>query len=112
MLVLTSVVFAGLGVITGIWAENFDQHSFVANIVVAPLALVAGVFYAPRSLGEPWETLTLLDPLTYLVDAARAGWLGAGEEPLALSLGFAAAAAGTAIAAATALIRRGWRLKP
>ena len=111
-LVLTSVVFAGLGVLTGIWAESFDQHSFVANIVVTPLALVAGVFYAPRALGEPWETLTLLDPLTHLVGAARAGFLGSGDEPLALTLGFTAVAVAAVLAAATALIQRGWRLKP
>lgn len=112
VLAVTSLVFAALGVITGIWAESFDQHSFVANIVVTPLALVAGVFYAPRALGEPWETLTLLDPLTYLVAAARAGYLGSSDEPVVLSVGLAALAAVAILAAATELVRRGWRLKP
>jgi len=112
VLLLTSVIFAGLGVITGIWAESFDQHSFVANIVVTPLALVAGVFYEPRALGEPWQTLTLLDPLTHLVDTARAGSLASSDTPVALALVLAAVAAAAILAAATGLIRRGWRLKP
>lgn len=111
-LVLTSIVFAGLGVLTGVWAESFDQHSFVASIVVTPLALVAGVFYAPRALGEPWETLTLLDPLTYLVGATRAGYLGASDEPVALTFALAALAGAAILALATDLLRRGWRLKP
>ncbi|MHB1241962.1 MAG: ABC transporter permease [Gaiellaceae bacterium] len=112
VLLLTSFVFAGFGVITGLWAESFDQHSFVANIVVTPLALVAGVFYEPRALGEPWQTLTLLDPLTHLVGAARAGFLGSSDASVALSLGLAAVAASGIFAAAAALIGRGWRLKP
>jgi ABC-2 type transport system permease protein len=57
-LLLTGLVFSTLGVITGVWAETFDQHSFVAGIVITPLALVGGVFYSARTLGEPWETLS------------------------------------------------------
>ena len=62
-LLLTGLVFSSLGVITGVWADTFDQHAFIANIVITPLALVAGVFYSARTLGEPWSTLTRIDPL-------------------------------------------------
>jgi len=72
-LLLTGVVFSSLGVITGIWADTFDQHAFVANIVITPLALVGGVFFSARTLHEPWSTLTRVDPLYYLVDATRPG---------------------------------------
>jgi ABC-2 type transport system permease protein len=111
-LVLTGLAFAALGVITGIWAETFDQHAFVANLVVAPLALVGGVFYSARSLPEPWSTLTQIDPLYYLVDATRAGFTGFHEADAALSLGLAALAAAAAVAAAIAVFPRGLRLKP
>ncbi len=111
-LVLTGLVFAALGVITGIWAETFDQHAFVGNLVIAPLALVGGVFYSARTLSEPWATLTRVDPLYYLVDATRAGTTGVHEAPVALSLGVAATVALAAFIAATVLLRRGWRLKP
>jgi len=111
-LVLTGVIFSTLGVITGIWAETFDQHAFVANIVITPLALVGGVFYSARSLSEPSATLTRTDPLYYLVDATRAGLTGFHESPPWISLLVAAVVASAAFVAAVALVTRGWRLKP
>jgi len=111
-LFLTGLVFASLGVITGIWAETFDQQAFIANIVIAPLALLGGVFYSAHTLGEPWSTLTRLDPLYYLVDATRAGLTGVHQSPTGISLALAAVVALTAFSLATALLARGWRLKP
>ncbi len=111
-LALTGLVFAAVGVITGIWAETFDQHSFIANIVITPLALAGAVFYSARTLPEPWETLTRFDPIYYLVDATRAGFTGFHESPVWLSLVVTALVALTAFAAASALLARGWRLKP
>jgi ABC-2 type transport system permease protein len=111
-LALTGLVFAAIGVITGIWAETFDQHSFVANIVITPLALAGAVFYAAHTLPEPWATLTRFDPIYYLVDAARAGFTGFHESPTWLSLVVAAVVALAAFALSTALLARGWRIKP
>jgi ABC-2 type transport system permease protein len=111
-LLLTGVVFSLLGVITGIWAETFDQHSFVAGIVITPLALVGGVFYSARTLGEPWETLTRLDPIYYLVDATRGGTTGFHESPVWLSLMVVGVVSVAAFVVTTALLARGWRLKP
>ena len=111
-LVLAGLIFSALGVITGVWADTFDQHAFVASIVITPLALLGGVFYAARSLGSPWSTLTRLDPLYYLVDATRAGLTGFHERSVWLSLLVAALVTAAAFATATALVARGWRLKP
>jgi ABC-2 type transport system permease protein len=111
-LVLTGLVFAALGVITGIWADTFDQHAFVANIVITPLALVGGVFYSARTLAEPWATLTRVDPLYYLVDATRGGLTGFHESSTWVALGVTATAAAAAILAASTLVKHGWRLKP
>jgi hypothetical protein len=55
-LALTGLVFSALGVITGVWADTFDQHSFIASVVITPLALLGGVFYSARTLEEPWNT--------------------------------------------------------
>jgi len=111
-LILTGLVFATLGVITGIWAETFDQQAFIANIVITPLALLGGVFYAAQTLGEPWSTLTRLDPLYYLIDATRAGLTGVHQSPAWISLALAGAVAIIALNVTTALIARGWHLKP
>ena len=111
-LLLTGLVFGSLGVITGIWAETFDQQAFIANIVITPLALLGGVFYSAHTLGEPWATLTRLDPLYYLVDATRAGLTGVHESPVWIALGVAAAAAVICLSMTVALLARGWRVKP
>ena len=112
VLLLTGVVFASIGVITGIWADTFDQHAFIANIVITPLALVGGVFYSAHTLHEPWTTLTRIDPLYYLVDASRAGLTGFHETSTAIALAVAGAVAIAAFATAATLLARGWRLKP
>jgi ABC-2 type transport system permease protein len=109
---LTGLVFSAVGVITGIWAETFDQHSFIANILITPLAIAGAVFYSARTLPEPWETLTRFDPIYYLVDATRAGFTGFHESPVWLSLVVTALVAVAAFSAASALLARGWRLKP
>lgn len=111
-LVLAGFLFASLGVIVGIAAETFDQHAFVGNLVVTPLALLAGVFYSVRALAEPWETLTRLNPLYYLVDATRYGFTGYSDAPVGASLAVTAAASAAIFALAVALVGRGWRLKP
>jgi ABC-2 type transport system permease protein len=111
-LALTGVIFSALGVITGLFADSFDQHAFVANLVIAPLALVGGVFYSVERLSEPWSTLTRLDPLYYLVDATRFGLTGVQEATLAASLPVAAAVAALLTAIAVHLVDKGWRLKP
>lgn len=111
-LALTGIIFSALGVITGIWADSFDQHAFVANLVIAPLALVGGVFYSVERLSEPWATLTRIDPLYYLVDATRSGLSGAQETTLAISVPIAGAIAALITSSAVVLLSRGWRMKP
>jgi ABC-2 type transport system permease protein len=111
-LLLTGLVFASLGVITGMWAETFDQHAFIANIIITPLALVGGVFYSAQSLHQPWSMLTRLDPLYYLVDATRSGLTGHHEASTAIALSLAGVVALATLTATVALVARGWRLKP
>jgi ABC-2 type transport system permease protein len=111
-LAIAGLLLASLGVIVGIAAETFDQHAFVANLVVTPLALLAGVFYSASSLEQPWETLTRLDPLYYLVDASRYGFTGHSDAPAELSIAVTAGVGAAVFDLAVALVRRGWRLKP
>jgi ABC-2 type transport system permease protein len=112
-LVLSGVIFAVLGVITGMWAETFDQHAFVANVLITPLALVGGVFYAAERLSQPWQTLTRFDPIYYLVDATRHGYAGVHETTsTSAALAVATVLAAAVFAVAVVLLRRGWRLKP
>lgn len=111
-LAITGLLFAGLGLITGLWADTFDQHAFVANLVVTPLTLVAGVFYRAEQLHEPWSTLTRLDPLFYLVATTRTGLVGLHEAPIASALALSTAASVGVLILAATLLDRGWRIKP
>jgi ABC-2 type transport system permease protein len=87
------VLFAALGTIVGIFAETFDHHTFVNNIVILPLAFVGGVFYSVSRLGSPWHELSHANPLFYLVNAVRYGFLGHADVSVWLSLGVVAALA-------------------
>ncbi len=112
VLVLTGVIFSALGVMTGIWADSFDQQAFVAALIISPLALLGGVFYSVDTLSEPWRTLTLLDPIYYLVDAERGGVTGMHESAVWLSVVVAAVVAGVLTLLAIRMFHRGTRLRP
>lgn len=110
-LLLTGLIFGALGVITGMWADTFDQHAFIANVLITPLTLVAGIFYAAKRLGQPWQTLTHFDPIYYLVDATRASYTGVQETSTWAAFTVAAVVATGLFAVAAMLLDRGWRLK-
>jgi ABC-2 type transport system permease protein len=95
-MVLGLILFSALGTIVGIFAETFDHHTFVNNIVILPLAFVGGVFYSVESLPSPWEELSHFNPVFYLVNAVRYGFLGTSDVSVALCL---AVTAGLAIPA-------------
>jgi ABC-2 type transport system permease protein len=84
------VLFSALGTIVGIFAETFDHHTFVNNIVILPLAFVGGVFYSVSRLGSPWHELSHANPVFYLVNALRYGFLGHADVSVWLSLGVVA----------------------
>jgi ABC-2 type transport system permease protein len=111
-LALTALIFSALGTIVGVWADSFDQQSFVTAIVVTPLALLGGVFYSASTLDEPWSTLTKFDPIYYLVDATRFGFSGFHETSVEVALAVAALVAAATFALASRLVAGGWRLKP
>jgi ABC-2 type transport system permease protein len=87
------VLFGALGTVVGIYAETFDHHTFVNNIVILPLVFVGGVFYSIDRLPAPWHELSHFNPLFYLVSAVRYGFLGSSEVSVVLALGVTAALA-------------------
>jgi ABC-2 type transport system permease protein len=106
------LLFASLGVIVGIYAQTWDHHSFVSNLVIQPLAFVGGVFYSVEILPSPWQELTHANPLFYIVDAVRYGFLGTSDVAIGLSLGITALLAGAMFSWSVWLFRSGHKLKP
>jgi ABC-2 type transport system permease protein len=105
------VLFASLGLVVGIYAETWDHTSFIQNIVILPLTFVGGVFYSVAILPSPWEELSHVNPIFYLVNAVRYGFLGESDVSILLSLGVTAALAVPAYAWAQHLFTTGKRLK-
>ena len=91
--ILGLILFGALGTVVGIYAETFDHHTFINNIVILPLAFLGGVFYSVDSLGSPWQELSHANPVFYLVNAIRYGFLGTSDVSVALSLAITAALA-------------------
>ena len=109
---LVLVLFSCLGVIVGLYAETFDHHTFVNNIVILPLAFLGGVFYSVDSLASPWREVTHLNPVFYLVSSVRYGVLGTADTSIGLALSVTAALAAGAVAWSSWLFATGRRIKP
>jgi ABC-2 type transport system permease protein len=90
--VLTSILFALGGLINAVYANSFDDISIVPTFVLTPLTYLGGVFYSIELLSGFWQTVSLLNPVLYMVNAFRYGLLGISDIPLpiafALILGF------------------------
>jgi ABC-2 type transport system permease protein len=110
-LVLTCLSFSLLGFIIGIWARNFEQLQLVPLLVVTPLVFLGGSFYSISMLPPVWQTITLFNPVVYLVSGFRWSFFGMADVPVGLSLlailGFTA----LCLAAIWWIFRTGWRLR-
>ena len=106
-----SIGFCLLGFAIGIWAQNFEQLQVVPLLVVTPLTFLGGVFYSVASIGEPWRTVTHLNPILYLVSGYRWTFFGITDVPLWTSVAVMAAAIALPMTIITIMFRTGYRLK-
>ena len=92
MILLTSILFSLAGLINGVYAKSFDDISIVPTFVLTPLTYLGGIFYSISMLPEFWQTLSLGNPILYMVNAFRYGFLGISDINLAtsymISIGF------------------------
>jgi len=95
VVVLTATLFSLGGFINGLLGKKFDDISVVPTFVLTPLTYLGGVFYSINLLPDPWKTVSLLNPVLYMVNAFRFGILGTSDIPIAVAylliLGFIAA---------------------
>ena len=110
-LVLTCVSFSLLGFIIGIWAKNFEQLQLVPLLVVTPLVFLGGAFYSTSMLPPIWQTISMFNPVVYLISGFRWAFFGLADVPILFSLvaisGFTAAC----IAIVAWIFATGWRLR-
>ncbi|MEO6217931.1 MAG: ABC transporter permease [Sphingomonas sp.] len=110
-LVLTSVAFSLFGFIIGIWAKGFEQLAFVPALLITPLTFLGGAFYSIDMLPQPWRTVTLFNPVVYLVSGFRWSFFDKGDVSVGVSLGVTALFLAVCLVAVARIFRSGWRLK-
>jgi ABC-2 type transport system permease protein len=105
------LLFSALGLVVGIYAETWDHTTFISSIVILPLVFVGGVFYSVDVLPSPWHELSHVNPLFYLVNGIRFGFLGDSDVSVWPSLAVTAGLAVPAYLWAQYLFTTGRRLK-
>ena len=76
---LTSLVFSLAGITNAVFAKKFDDVQIIPTFVLTPLTYFAGVFYSINMLPQPWRTMSLCNPIFYMVDGFRFGFLGSSD---------------------------------
>ncbi|MCB1334114.1 MAG: ABC transporter permease [Roseivivax sp.] len=110
-MVLTCVSFSLFGFIIGIWAKNFEQLQLIPLLVVTPLVFLGGSFYSISMLPPVWQTITLFNPVVYLISGFRWSFFGLADVPIGLSLLAIGAFTGLCMLAIWLIFRTGWRLR-
>ncbi|MEL6532795.1 MAG: ABC transporter permease [Pseudomonadota bacterium] len=110
-LVLTCVSFALFGFIIGIWAGNFEQLQLIPLLVITPLVFLGGSFYSIAMLPPAWQTISLFNPVVYLISGFRWAFFGIADIPVGVSL--VAITAFTALCITTIwwIFKTGWRIR-
>jgi ABC-2 type transport system permease protein len=110
-LVLTAVTFSLFGFIIGIWADTFEQLQLIPLLIVTPLTFLGGSFYSIDMLPPAWQTVSLFNPVVYLVSGFRWSFYGAGDVSVGVSLGMICLFLAVSLAVVAWIFRTGYRLK-
>ncbi|MEJ6396721.1 ABC transporter permease [Yoonia sp. 208BN28-4] len=110
-LVLTCLSFALLGFIIGIWAGNFEQLQLIPLLIITPLVFLGGSFYSVTMLPPVWQTITMFNPVVYLISGFRWSFFGTADVPIGISLFAIALFTGICITVIWWIFRTGWRIR-
>jgi len=110
-MLLTASSFSLLGFIIGIWADTFEKLSIVPMLIITPLTFLGGSFYSIKMLPPVWQTVSLFNPVVYLVSGFRWSFYGSGDVSLAMSLGITLLFMFACLTIIYWIFRTGYRLK-
>ena len=110
-LVLTAVTFSLFGFIIGIWADGFEKLQIIPLLIITPLTFLGGTFYSLSVLPPIWQTITLFNPLVYLISGFRWSFFGTADVRIEISLTITLLFLFACLAIVTWIFRTGYRLK-
>lgn len=110
-LALVALTFCMFGFIIGVWAKGFEQLQVIPLLVVTPLTFLGGAFYSIDMLAEPWRSVTLFNPVVYLINGFRWTFFGTADVSFGLALAATFAFALACMAGIWWIFRTGYRLK-
>jgi ABC-2 type transport system permease protein len=110
-LLLVAASFSLFGFCLGIWANGFEQLQVIPLLVITPLTFLGGAFYSLSVLPEPWRTVTLFNPVAYLINGFRWTFFGISDVDVLACVAVTAGFGALCLAAVVTIFRTGWRLK-
>ena len=110
-LVLTAVTFSLFGFIIGIWADDFEKLQIIPLLIITPLAFLGGTFYSIKMLPPLWQTVTLFNPLVYLISGFRWSFYESADVGVGISLAMASLFLALCLTAVWWIFKTGYRLK-
>jgi ABC-2 type transport system permease protein len=110
-LILVATTFSLFGFIIGIWANGFEQLQMIPMLVVTPLTFLGGSFYSIDMLPPVWRTITLFNPVVYLISGFRWTFYGSGDVGIGISLAATLGFLLVCLAIVGWMFRTGYRLK-
>ena len=110
-LLLITIAFSLLGFVIGIWAQNFEQLQIIPMMIVTPLTFLGGAFYSINALAEPWRTVTLFNPVVYLISGFRWTFFGVADVPVWASAAVMVGIIALCLAGIAWVFKTGYRLK-
>lgn len=110
-LVLTAVTFSLFGFIIGVWADGFEKLQIIPLMIVTPLAFLGGSFYSINMLPPFWQTVTLFNPVVYLISGFRWSFYGVADVSVGISLAMIGVFLAACLLAIWWIFKTGYRLK-
>ncbi len=110
-LVLTALSFSLFGFIIGIWADGFEKLQIIPLLIITPLTFLGGTFYSIKMLPPFWQTVTLFNPVVYLISGFRWSFYGISDVNIEASLGATLAFLALCLAIVWWIFKTGYRLK-